>query len=290
MPTPAVLGRLKAQAMTLVRTQDPSVIWGADPMNGGNFLYLWATGWARQRRTGRPWLVRHKPKMDPWIAEFPALGALTVREEQVGLRQRRTVEWGQQVYHDWFFRDLTDFAREVLLSSPRFTARMAEADRETIVVNVRRGDYYSVPEHRKNYGFDIVGYVRAAIERVPGAPDRRITLISDDVDWCRENLSFLREHGELTALPGPHDMFGDLAQIVAGRDLILANSTFSYWGGYLASALPPAERPRSVQAPLHFNRLYNMGESSLLMPQWVAIPDDEFRSTVENEVRSEKAS
>ncbi|WP_218832403.1 hypothetical protein, partial [Micrococcus luteus] len=35
-------------------------------------------------------------------------------------------------------------------------------------------------------------------------------------------------------------------------------------------------RARSVQAPLHFTRLYARGESPLLLPQWRAIPDDEF--------------
>jgi len=214
--------------------------------------------------------------MDPWLEEFSALGALTVREHEVGRRQRRTVEWGQQVYRDWFFRDLTDFAGDVLLTSARFRARMVSADPDAVVVNVRRGDYYSVPEYRQNYGFDVAAYVRAAIQRVPGGQERRIVLISDDIDWCWEHLSFLEEHGQLDALKGAHDMFEDLAQIAAGRDLILANSTFSYWGGYLASALPPAQRPRSVQAPLHFNRLYSYGESPLLLPQWRAVPDDEF--------------
>ena len=74
-------------------------------------------------------------------------------------------------------------------------------------------------------------------------------------------------------------MFNDLAQIAGGRHLILANSTFSYWGGYLASSLPPEERARSAQAPLHFNRLYARGESPLLLPEWRAVPEDEFMTS-----------
>lgn len=267
---------IAAGVLATVRRADPPVIWGAEPMNGGNFLYLWATAWARRRETGRPWLVRYKPTMEPWLTEFPALRDLTVREDDVSFRQERTVEWGQQTYQDWFFRDLLDFTRERLLTSNGFQARLKQVDRGAVVVNVRRGDYYSDPVHRANYGFDIPGYVRAAVSRVPEADLERIVLVSDDVDWCQRNLGFLADHASVHTLPGPHDMFDDLAQIAGGRHLILANSTFSYWGGYLSSALPPQVRARSVQAPLHFTRLYARGESPLLLPQWRAIPDDEF--------------
>jgi len=148
---------IAAGVLATVRRADPPVIWGAEPMNGGNFLYLWATAWARRRETGRPWLVRYKPKMEPWLTEFPALRDLTVREDDVSFRQERTVEWGQQTYQDWFFRDLLDFTRERLLTSNGFQARLKQVDRGAVVVNVRRGDYYSDPVHRANFGFDIAG-------------------------------------------------------------------------------------------------------------------------------------
>lgn len=270
------LRRGAANALGRIRRADPPVIWGAEPMNGGNFLYLWATAWNRRREEGRSWVVRHKPKMDVWIREFPALGDLTVREADVSFLQERTVEWGQQVYRDWFYGDLVDFAKEVLLPSTRFQERLAKVDRSAIAVNVRRGDYYTDLVHRQRFGFDIVGYVRAAAERIPDEDRTGFVLVSDDVAWCREHLDFLADLGPVSTLPGEHDMFNDLAQIAGGRHLILANSTFSYWGGYLASALPPRERARTIQAPLHFNRLYARGESPLLLPQWRAIPEDEY--------------
>lgn len=270
---------IAAGALSGIRRADPPVMWGAEPMNGGNFLYLWATAWARRRETGRPWLVRFKPKMEPWLAEFPALDALTVMESDVGFRQERTVEWGQQTYRDWFFQDLRDFSRELLLASASFQGRLERVERDAVVVNVRRGDYYSNPTFRAQFGFDIAGYVRAAVSRIPSPEVSSFILVSDDVPWCHENLGFLSDLAPVGAIPGPHDMFNDLAQIAGGRHLILANSTFSYWGGYLASSLPPEERARSAQAPLHFNRLYARGESPLLLPEWRAVPEDEFMTS-----------
>ena len=265
-----------ASTLAIARVRQPYVIWGAEPMNGGNFLYLWATAWARRRATGVEWRVRHKPKMDPWLAEFPALQALTVDEADVRWNQRRTVEWGQQTFVDFDYRDLLDFSREHLLASDRFRSRIREVDRTAIVVNVRRGDYYRNPEFAARYGFDIASYVRTAVARLPIETRARFVLVSDDVDWCRTHLRFLEDGGSVGALPTPHDMFQDLAQLAGARHLVLANSTFSYWGGYMASALPPEERARSIQAPLHMNRLYLHGDSPLLLPQWRAIPEDEY--------------
>lgn len=245
-------------------------------MNGGNYLYLWATAWARHRDTGERWLVRHKPKMDPWLQEFPALRDLTVGESDVSWRQKRTVEWGQQAGRDFRFKDLRDFARELMLASKTFGRRMAARPHEAVVVNVRRGDYYTDEKLKAVFGFDIAGYVHAALHRIPAERRDRVVVVSDDPDWCATNLDFLGRGRSVSFMPTPHDMFEDLAQLAVARDLILANSTFSYWGGYLASARSARERPRTVFAPLHFNRLYSDGESPLLLPEWTAIPDDEF--------------
>lgn len=270
------LHQVKALALSRIRTARPYVIWGAEPMNGGNFLYLWATAWARRRERGESWVVRYKPKMEPWLNEFPALRPLTVNESEIGWRQRRTVEWGQQINKDFRFKDIRDFARELLLTSDTFQARMKGRPSDAVVVNIRRGDYYSDPRNRAVFGFDIPGYVAAALDRVPGDETQRIVVVSDDPDWCAHHLRSLLERGDVAYMPDSHDMFEDLAQLTVGRHLVLANSTFSYWGGYMASARAPHLRPRSVQAPLHFNRLYSDGESPLLLPEWRAIPDDEF--------------
>lgn len=266
----------RARALSLVRTREPAVLWGNEPMNGGNYLYLWATAWARHRRTDVCWQVRAKPRMAPWLREFPALAQLTVSGADVSWRQKRTVEWGQQAGRDWEFDDLTVFARRFLLSSASFSGRLASVDRDAVVVNVRRGDYYRVPENRRNYGFNIEGYVSAAIARVPLEDQGRIVLVSDDVDWCRRHLGFLHEHGEVSTLPGEHDMFQDFAQLTGARHLILANSTFSFWGAYCAGALPTGQGPRSVQVPAIHNRLYDRERSILLPPEWSALTEAEF--------------
>lgn len=268
-----------AAALSVVRQRQPYVIWGNEPMNGGNYLFLWATAWTRARRTGKKWLVRYKPKMDPWLQEFPALLALTVGEEDVRFTQRRAVEWGQNPGVDFLLPDLKAFCREFLLKGSDFCARGETITPGATVINVRRGDYYSVDRHRAQYGFDIRSYVRAARDQLDYDPQRDpVVFVSDDPQWCQENLADIFGDHPARLMPAPHNMFQDLAQLAFAKNLVLANSTFSYWGGYLASSRPPAMRPKRIIAPLFFGRSYDYQESPLLLPEWLALPEDQFHN------------
>lgn len=245
-------------------------------MNGGNFLFLWVTAWARQRSTGVSWLVRYKPKMEPWLQEFPRLRELTVTEDKVSFFQSRTVEWGHEINVDFLYPDLKQFCRDMLLQGSAFSDRWGTVTPGATVVNVRRGDYYSNPEFRRHYGFDVREFVRVAIEEIDSPGGAPVVFVSDDPDWCVTHLSDLFAGGDVRVMPSPHDMFQDLAQVSSADNLILANSTFSYWGGYLASSRPPGQRPRRVVAPLFFGRHYPYSESALLLPEWLAVPGDRY--------------
>ncbi|KFC50842.1 hypothetical protein GY12_19315, partial [Micrococcus luteus] len=148
-------------------------------MNGGNFLFLWVTAWARQRSTGVSWLVRYKPKMEPWLQEFPRLRELTVTEDKVSFFQSRTVEWGHEINVDFLYPDLKQFCRDMLLQGSAFSERWGTVTPGATVVNVRRGDYYSNPEFRRHYGFDVREFVRWRSKKsTPGrAP---VVFVSDD--------------------------------------------------------------------------------------------------------------
>ena len=119
-------------------------------------------------------------------------------------------------------------------------------------------------------------FERGEFENLSGAGKPLDLSDSDDPDWCVTHLSDLFADGDVRVMPSPHDMFQDLAQVSSADNLILANSTFSYWGGYLASSRPPGQRPRRVVAPLFFGRHYPYSESALLLPEWLAVPGDRY--------------
>lgn len=253
-----------------------SVLWTPDFMNGGNFLYLWLNAWAQNDRDMGAQKVLYVPKMDPWLREFPALEELTIRPEELSLLDRRILASGQNVGVDFKKPEILPFVRELLLKGSPFLDRVSSCTQDALVINVRRGDYYSVEKYRRRYGMNIRGFVESALEKIPPKKNQPIVLVSDDPDWCMKNLGFLGVENPLSVMPGPHDMFQDLAQLVAADHLLLANSTFSYWGGYLASAQPPGSRPRVIQVPHFYARDIGQEESTLLLDQWMAVDGDEY--------------
>ena len=79
-------------------------------------------------------------------------------------------------------------------------------------------------------------YFRAAYERVVaarGAPGD-ILLVSDRPDLARGRIgsAFTPTDGRAA------DKWADLAAVIAARALILTNSSFSWWGGFLSQASP----------------------------------------------------
>lgn len=220
------------------RPRARTVQGSSDAIRGGNNLYLWQ--WAHlERREGRRAAVLRSSTMHTWIEEFPLLGDLTINENDVSLLDRRRFATRFFFDHDFDRAQNRDFCLALVDSSDAFRARRsrirAQIDPETLVVNVRRGDYYEVPEFFARFGLDIHSHVAGAVEllRQAGRPVDDVLVVTDDVDWCRRELTPVL--GRIRTLEGRSSPFDDLAALSSATTLVLANSTFSYWGSYLAS-------------------------------------------------------
>lgn len=254
-------GRLSGSAVDLLRRGDRTVI--TTPQTGlrlGNLLYVWLQA-HRRTRTGAPTLALESRAMEPWLAAFPELAALTIPQDSVRFRDRRAWDetWLYQRFGtDFSAEDVTAFVQDTL-------APHVVPDRTgTLVINVRRGDYYS--EFAGKYAFDQVGYVGAALERL--APAERVLVVSDDADWCRANLDAVigSDAREVEyAQPDPRANF--LAVAGAGR-IIGTNSTFSYWAAYVAGVIHPGAE---VVMPRFHARMTHGAEAHQLDPRWIAI-------------------
>ncbi len=246
--------------------------------NLGNFLYEWQYAW-HARRSGEDVVCLVTPKMEPWLPVFGEVARpLVVRPEQVRLTDRRLrtlhnefgVHFGADqiaAFAEGFFGPSGVIGVERVPADQRLTER-------DVLVNVRRGDYFSVEAHRRSYAFDLDEYLAAALAlaRETGGPIERIHVVSDGIDWCRANLGWLAgECGRLTyedrgLAPETH-----LAILANAPRLILTNSTFSYWGGYLSAWL--TERPEWVVAPWFHTRDHADGAAWQLDPRWSIVRD-----------------
>ena len=249
-------------------------------MGLGNQALLWFWAW-RGRGLAEDRSVLRTPAMQPWLELFPAAVSLTTARSDVAFRDRRPNpvhipgDGGTPPFTpDWTPAQLTGFVEEVFLSSPGFAHLRAAAGvgSDDLVVNVRRGDYYS-PTNVERWGFDQTGYVRAAVTRAVGrAAVDRVVVVSDDRDWCARELTWPPQVApRVDLVPATDGPAANLATLVSARRLVATNSTFSYWGGWIGDVLHgPA---REVVAPAFFDRSQNGGRAWLLDPAWTVLEE-----------------
>lgn len=107
----------------------------------------------------------------------------------------------------------------------------------SIAVHVRRGDYLLYPD--KHPVLPIAAYYRPAIQWIVSEhhwkpDDFEIIVYSDDYLWCLEN--FTKENIGYhchVKFSGDEHPVNDLYAMTMAQDIVIANSSFSYWGAIL---------------------------------------------------------
>lgn len=145
--------------------------------------------------------------------------------------------WQSEKYfsqiEDTLRRDLTP-SNEIVERNQDYRSLIGE--RNAVSVHVRRGDYLTNPNAASLYEECGVDYYQRALEYINQKTQNPVFFIfSDDIDWCRSNLTFPGEHHFVSGeAKGPHD---DLYLMSQCRHHIIANSTFSWWGAWLSTAV-----------------------------------------------------
>lgn len=261
-----VVQRVRACAATTVRRGSRTVLLTEEWPRFGNFLYFWLHAYVAQR-SGSDYRVMRNRSTEGWLRELPEIqGQLTIPRE--GLRAWDRREWPQPPeYYQRFGSDfsrplLHDFVREKLLGSPLLRGVQDEG----VVVNVRRGDY-ALPGHWSNFGFELEPYLKEAVRRaLKRRPFAGLLVVSDDTAWCRRNLDGLLSGHAPVRYADDSTPQEDFRAICGARTLVCANSTFSYWGGYVSNVLHGEQS--HVIAPDFHARLVNDGVAYQLDPAW----------------------
>ena len=135
-----------------------------------------------------------------------------------------------------YFSEIADVIRKEFTFREPPDAQNAETLREiatsgnAVCVHVRRGDYLE-PQMHAFFGLCGLDYYRQAMELMRGRVNGpRFFLFSDDPAWARGHLHI----DDRTRLVD-HNVGGqdheDLRLMAACRHFIIANSSFSWWGG-----------------------------------------------------------
>ena len=142
-----------------------------------------------------------------------------------------------------YFQNVTtvDFVwneiRTRLQATPIFEKLLSEAPARYVAVHIRLGDYLKESETNTVHGTCSVQYYLNALEAVAERCDcNSVKVVSDDIAAAKKifdvyelslkyDLEFLENQTEID----------DLAVLTRASGVVMSNSTFSWWGAYIAS-------------------------------------------------------
>ena len=125
-----------------------------------------------------------------------------------------------------------------------------------ISIHVRRGDYLDSPNHHPAQSIE---YYKNAISQFD--ENSKFYIFSDDTEWCKQNL--IIKNSKIIESNNPYvDMY--LMSLCEGH--IIANSSFSWWGAWLA------KNSKKVIAPaIWFGSEIKKDTSDIYCKNWIKI-------------------
>ena len=135
----------------------------------------------------------------------------------------------------------------------------------SVAVHIRRGDYVSDQNANSVHGTASLEYYTKAAKKIMNSTKSPIFFIfSDDPEWVKKNLN-LPSSMIFVDHNGPEKNYEDLRLMSLCKHHIIANSTFSWWGTWLAK-----HKDQKVIAPLRwFNNDVNTND--LIPDRWERI-------------------
>ena len=112
-------------------------------------------------------------------------------------------------------------------------ASLPEPSPDDVAVHVRRGDYLTMPEHLPALSESY--YERAFLAQIESG-FRAFAIFSDDPAWCQGRFGVwpvVSSDGMPTSEGEPTDWL-DLFRMARYRNLVIANSSYSWWAAFLA--------------------------------------------------------
>lgn len=164
---------------------------------------------------------------------------------------------------DWF-KEYSGLIRQKFTAfKPEIQAKIGQIatqlphNKSLTAIHVRRGDYVNKQEYHTLLP---LSYYQKAKETIGG--DQSYVVFSDDLSWCKENFPedhFFVESG---------NAFVDLGVMIACDNFIIANSSFSWWGAWLAW-----NESKKIVAPKNWfgPRNSHLSTTSLIPTSWIRI-------------------
>jgi hypothetical protein len=136
-----------------------------------------------------------------------------------------------------YFKDIENILRKEFTPKKSLDERNKKILRQiqtstSVSLHVRRTDYVTnkanIPQ------FLGVDYYRNSIKKIEAlVRDPVYFVFSDDIPWCRENLKQITNKAQFIDHNKGREAYKDMLLMSECKHNIIANSTFSWWGGWL---------------------------------------------------------
>ncbi len=136
---------------------------------------------------------------------------------------------------------------------------------ESVSIHVRRGDYVTDPKTNAWHGVCSVEYYDKAIQKIAGqSVDPRFFIFSDDPVWTKEHITtpFPTTYTSSNTERSEEDMY----LMSRCKHNIIANSSFSWWGGWLNN-----NPGKIVISPKNWFKTPKMDVRDLVPDTWVKL-------------------
>lgn len=164
------------------------------------------------------------------------------KEKKSGVFQPEVLLIGENAYLDGFWQSEKYFSEIADMLRKDFTFKRPFGDKtetllneiknkKSVCIHVRRTDYVDNPFHRtlgQEYYDKGIAYIteRVLVEK--------IYVFSDDIDWCKENLSFSIDTCFVGAEYSGKKDEENMALMSACTHFVIPNSSFSWWAAWLS--------------------------------------------------------
>lgn len=248
----------------------------------GNLLYFFLRAYIFEQQ-GQSLKILYTQHMDDLTTYFPQLKKYIITENQVKFYHKKDASNNfYQVFNkDFSEQDLNDFIKEYLVSSEfakSFLSSFSEPTLNELTINIRRGDFYE-KGNSSIYGYDQTGFIKHIFKNYLNDKKWfRINILSDNMQWCKDNFDFLNEHASHLNFPdlNDHKIITSFLWVANSKNLILSNSTFSFWAAYISNYLYKSQK--STYCPIFGSRRIENTDLYQYNPEWVMIRDFNFET------------
>lgn len=166
-----------------------------------------------------------------------------------------------------YYKGIEQLIRAELHFRNNLEGRNAQLERDlqlpnAVTIHVRRNDYLSLPI----YVVQDKDYYRSAMMLAANKLKKPIFYcFSDDIDWCKENLSDLGYNIYFINWNTGADSYKDMQLMASCRTNIITNSSFSLWSAWLGDDC------KTVYRPAHYYTDIEMDQKVYWPENWIKV-------------------